>query len=68
MVNNYEEADGIAKLVSPDENIFRLKKFQLKKVVGYAKNCMIKVFMDGSKALVNCNPEHHNEAYQKFIL
>ena len=68
MIDNYDEGDQIVKLVSPNEATFRIKKFQLTKVDGYGKNCMVKTFMDGTKVLVNCLPKDSNELYEKFIL
>ena len=67
-VDNYDEADKIVKLISPDETTFRVKKFQLKKIDGSAKNCMLKIFDDNSKVIINCKPEDYNILYKTYVL
>lgn len=65
-VKDYDEADNIKKMV-PFNNIHRIKEFQIFKIDGYRKNYMFKQFRDGTKTLVNIDPEYYDEIYEKFI-
>ncbi len=66
-VENCDEADKIAKLL-PLDDTFRVRKFQLTKIEGYEKNCMLKTYSDMTKVLVNAHPDHYDELYKNLIL
>ncbi len=65
-VSDYCEADNIVKLLSPDPNVFRVKKFTLIKI-GDKKNYMLKLYSDGTKILCNVNPSDYPDLYRKYI-
>lgn len=65
-VKDYDEADNIKKMIQLN-NIHRVKEFQIFKIDGYKKNYMFKQFRDGTKMLVNIDPEYYDELYEKFI-
>lgn len=53
--------------ILPKSNMHRSKIFELKKLDGYKKNYLLKVFSDGSKQLMNVDPLYYDELFKKFV-
>jgi hypothetical protein len=67
-ISDYKEGRAIVDLLDDIPDTFRVRKFQIKKVTEYSKNCVIKIFENKEKRLVNVMPQDYIEAYNKFIL
>jgi hypothetical protein len=65
-VVDYDEADKIVNLLSPDPNIFRITNFQLKKIEGGRKNNLLKICSNGNIGLINVIPDDYHELYKRY--
>lgn len=61
--------DGALELTRflPKSELHRTKIFQLTKIEGFGKNAILKKFEDGSKQLMNVEPNVYEEAFNKFV-
>lgn len=67
-IDNFEEGDKILSNMVINKSIYRIRKFTLKKIPGYSKNTMLKLFDDGSKGLINARPNEYAELHEKFLI